>query len=128
MTNDGLIAALKRRREKWIDVAEGKRVKITRPPETEMGALLKVDGDRKLWAVGIEQVQRYVVGWEGYTEADLLGEGVGASDPLPFDAELWRLVCADDVELMTKVADGILNAVVGHLAAKDESAKNSPPA
>ena len=118
-----LAARLREQRMKWVDLADqdGKRVRIIRPTETELGTLFK--GGHLF--VGIEEVKRFVVDWEGFTEADLLGPAIGAADPVPFDAALWAEVVADKVRWVRQLAQDILDHVVSHRLAADEDAKNS---
>lgn len=125
MDSRALLAALKRRREKKVELGNGKSVTFLRPTEADMGAMLAITGDKGTWNVGIEQVRKFVVGWSGFTEADLLGAAIGASDPVEFDAELWAEVCSDDIAWVRQVADAILTSVVDHVVAKDSAAKNS---
>jgi len=128
MDKSALLAARKRSREKTVDLGDGKSVQFRRPPEVDMASLLTGSGDTRTWSVGIEHVRKYVTGWEGFTEADLLGAGVGASDPVPFDPELWDDLCSDNIQWVSKVADAILRAVVDHITQQDAIAKNSVPA
>ena len=123
-----LLAALKRRREKTVDLGDGKTVTFLRPSESEMGGMLDVKGDQAEWNVNIEHVRKCVVGWGGFTAADLLGASIGSSDPVEFSVDLWHEVCADNVEYVTKVARAILTSVVDHISAKGATAKNSEPA
>lgn len=121
-------AALRKRREKWVDTDEGKRVQFRRPTESEMGAHLEVRGQGEsatsTWVIRNDDVFKYVVGWEGYTEADILGAAVGASDPLPFDADLFREFALDNVDLLGKVAKGILDSILAYISEKAAVAKN----
>ncbi|HKX44616.1 MAG TPA: hypothetical protein VJO99_25890 [Burkholderiaceae bacterium] len=128
MDKAALLAARKRSREKTVELEDGKKVFITRPPEADWSGLLTGTGDTRTWSVGIEHVRKYVTGWEGFTEADLLGAGVGASDPVPFDPELWDDVCSDSIQWVGKVAEAILRSVVDHITQQDAIAKNSAPA
>lgn len=131
MSKDILLAQMRRRREQVVPLGGERSVTIVRPPETEFGSMLKhVDVEKKLgtWEVGPEHVRKYTVGWEGFTEADLLGPEIGASDiKVPFDPEVWAAVAADSTEYQQKVADAILKSVVDHLNGKAETAKNSKP-
>ena len=128
MEQRALLAALKRRREKTVDLGGGKTVTFLRPPESEMGGLLKTEGDSRTWLVGVEQVRKYVTGWSGFSEATILGESVGSSDPLEFSADLWAELAADNIEWSSKVAAAILEAVVAHVNAQAATAGNSAPA
>lgn len=131
MSKEILLAQMRRRREQVVSLEGGKSVTIVRPPETEFGSMLKhVDVEKKLgtWEVGIEHVLRYTVNWDGFTEADLLGPEIGASDiKVPFDADVWEAYVRDSTITQQKVADAILKSVVDHLTSKGEAEKNSAP-
>lgn len=131
MSKEILLAQMRRRREQVVPLGDGKSVTIVRPPETEFGSMLKhVDVERKTgtWEVGPEHVRKYTVGWEGFTEADLLGPEIGAGDvKVPFDPEVWDAVAADASDYQRKVADAILKSVVDYLNSKAETSKNSKP-
>jgi len=129
MDRRALLAALKRRREKSVDLGGGKKVFFMRPAESDMPRLLKGDEDAKRWEVTLADVRTYVCGWEGFTEADILGATVGASDvKVDFDAELWSEVVSDDLEMINTVAEAILKSVVDFISEKAEVEKNSAPA
>ena len=123
-----LLLALRRQREVTVKLGGAKKVTFLRPAEVEMAKLLHGTGDTRTWEVGLAEVQSCVVGWDGFTEADVLGQAVGSSDPLAFDAELWALLVADKIDWMRKVADAILKSVVDHINKQDATAKNSEPA
>ena len=128
MADSALVLALRRQREKSVDLGDGKKVTFLRPPEVELTKLLHGEGDTRTWVVGIDEVRAYVVGWSGFTEADILGAAVGSSDPLQFDQALWAELVGDKIEWMRKVADAILKSVVDHINRQAEVAKNSEPA
>lgn len=125
-----LIAQMRTQRQSWVEVApapEGgvaKRVKITRPPENEVSSFVTTtdDGRFTLQATA-EHVSRYVVGWAGITEADLVG-AVGGSDPAPFNPDLWRLVVEDRLDWMRIIAQALLDAILTHRAARTADEKN----
>lgn len=113
-----LIAAVRRRRAQELDLGGGKKIIFTRPPEVEMNSILKFKDGKATWLVDVDHVKKYVVGWDGFTEADLLGAAVGAADPVAFDADLWAAYVEDDNDLVSKVASAILEAVVNHINSK----------
>lgn len=120
-----LIAALRSNRERWVSVAPGKDVKIRRPTEAEFPAFVReVDGRRTL-SVELAHVQRHVVDWRGFTEADLLGATVGVADALPFDALIWAEVVADHLEWLKPAANALLQAITDHVERDEAAAKNS---
>jgi len=119
--SEAIIKRLREARMWWLELEPGKSVRCIRPAEVEVAQHLFEGG--KL-AVGIESVKRFVVDWQGFTEADLLGAAIGSTDPLPFDAALWAEVAADRKEWVAKVASAILEAAVRHHESKAEAAKN----
>lgn len=120
-----LIVALRSARESWVDVAPGKRVKIRRPTEAEFPSFLRKTEAGRGIAVELEHVQRHVVDWEGFTEADLLGPTVGVSDALPFDAAVWSEVVADHIDWMQAAAKALVQSIVDHMTAQADTAGNS---
>lgn len=119
-----LLAQLRKRREKTVDLGEGLSVTFLRPREGEMGPLFQGDGEARVMRVQLEQVCRCVVGWSGFTEATLLGAGVGSSDPLPFDAAVWAEIVTDRVEWFGLVSQAILDSMVEHIERKGTAEKN----
>lgn len=108
-----LAERMRERRMFWVELepgangAEPKRVQLLRPPETQIGRLLK--------GMSIEDAASAAVGWSGFTEADLLGPGVGGSDPAPFSPEAWRELVLDNVAFANKAMGELVAAVAQHL-------------
>lgn len=111
-----LIEAMLAQREQWFDVAPGKRIRLRRPPQAQMHRLREALGARD-WAT-------YATGWEGFTEADFLPPGVGASTPVPFAAELWATLLEDNVAWLPTITSGIVGMVTAHLQEQEQTAKN----
>lgn len=128
MDKSALLAARRRSREKKVTLEEGKTVTIVRPPEAELGALLSGDDQKRTWMIEKEHVRKYTVAWDGIVESDFLGAGVGGSDPVPFDQDLWADLFADNVGWMRKCADAILDSIFEYFAQKAAVEKNSEPA
>ncbi len=110
------IKALREQRLFWVDLGDGLRVQCRRPVETDM--------HRFLGGVNVEHVCEYVAGWEGVTEATLLGEAVGSSDPVPFDRELWAEWARDNAAVCGKVAQAMADAMSAFLSRREAVAKN----
>ena len=119
-----VINKLRAARQSWVELEPGKRVQIIRPPESEIGDFLRDDAGFRSMVAELSQVQKYVGGWEGITEVDLLGAAVGASDPVPFAPELWNEIVADRGDWIKLVAAGLLDAIVKHFEKKAAAAKN----
>lgn len=122
-----LIAQLRAARESWVELGGGKAVRIRRPAEAEFpGFVHVVDGVRQL-RIELAEVQRYVTGWRGFTEGDLLGPTVGNSDPLEFNAEVWAEVVADHADWIAATAEALLKAITGHFDRTQAASGNSQP-
>lgn len=125
-----LIAAMRAQRLSWVvlepakDGRAEKRVQITRPPENDVAAFVsKTDEGLFTLEASAEHVTRYVTGWDGITEADLIGPA-GSSDAAEFHPDLWRIVVEDRLEWMRTIARALLDAILEHRAAKLEDEKN----
>jgi len=116
-----LIKRLREARMQWIDLEEGKQVRIIRPTEVELVQHF-VKGNQI--SAGLDHAVRHVVDWKGFTEADILGAGIGASDPLAFDAELWAEVVSDRIEWVKEVSQAIVKLVVDHQEKTAQDTKN----
>lgn len=121
MQASALLEALLAQRKSWVELEAGKRVQIRRPAQTELGAFIGLD---RTLSVGVKQVQEYVCGWEGITEADVLGPELGASSAAPFAADLWAALVADRPAWAGAAAKGLLDAIVAHQLKESQAAKN----
>lgn len=126
-----LIAAMRAQRLSWVELEAAKdgraekRVQITRPPESAMpDFLVKTEDGGYTLKAELRHVEAYTVGWEGITEADLVGPA-GSSDPAAFAPALWSVVVADKLAWLQAVATAILEAIVKHREALDADTKNS---
>jgi hypothetical protein len=118
-----LIKRLREQRMQWIDIdgLPGKRVRIIRPTEVELAQHFVKAGEI---SVGVDEVRRFVVDWDGFTEADLLGASVGASDPVAFTPELWAEVVSDHIEWVRTLARKLLDAAIEHRTQAGADTKN----
>lgn len=123
MDASALVARLRARREKWVEVepAAGdkpaKEIRIIRPPESEFWRFGQ-DG------ASVDIACDFVTGWRGVTEADLLGEAVGASDPVDFDSALWKEVVRDRTGWLNKAASAVSQSVMDHIEQSKALEKN----
>lgn len=117
MTPEQLIAKLLAQRESWVEVEPGRRVRVRRPDESEM-----VDFRG---GMSVELMLRHVVGWEGFTEADILGPALGAADAaVAFDAALFAVLARDHVAWFEPVSVEIATRIAEHWKAREATAKN----
>ncbi|WKB52312.1 hypothetical protein [Eleftheria terrae] len=120
MDSSVLIQKLRAQRERWVTVGEGKRVCLIRPPEAEMIRFVGKGGMQ----VELEHLRDYVTGWQGITEADLIGEAVGTSDPVPFTRELWTEVISDRLAWVKLLGTELLQSIAEHRLSLQDAEKN----
>jgi len=123
-----LLQQLLEQRRSWVELEPGKRVRITRPPEADVVRRFlrpsATEGGKFAVAITDEDASQYVVGWEGFTEADVLGQGVGGSSQAAFSLDLWRAVSADRYDWLRTVTKGVLDAVIAFQEKRAVDAKN----
>jgi hypothetical protein len=119
MDAQALIKKLHKQRERRVELSEGVSVIVRRPPEADIPSLR--------FGVTLDHLRRYVVGWEGFTEATVLGAAIGANEPVEFDAELWAEIVADRQDWILKVSNELIGAMNAHYEQKLAAAKNSEP-
>ena len=100
----------------WTQLPGGQRVRMLRPVESDLY--------RHAHGVTVDAVCTAACGWEGFSEATLLGAAIGASDPLPFDAALWSAYVRDNVAAAKVCVNALAEAISQHLLSQDETAKN----
>lgn len=124
MTPEQLVAAALAQRSFWVEVADGKRVRVRRPSEHDTRGLLQRDADGKVTGISADlpEVKRFTVDWEGFKECDFTA--AGSSDPAPFSQELWAVWVEDNRKALGTVAQAIIDAVIAHETARLGTEKN----
>lgn len=102
-------------REHKVEVLPGKFVRFLRPLEGEMVEFRA--------GLSLDLVCKQLTGWD-ITEADVLPQGVGSSDLIPFDQEAAREVIGDRSEWYGLIVDKLVEAVTEFYERKAEAAKN----
>lgn len=114
--SDSLRARLLAGREQNLELPSGKSVRVRRPAETQMPAVL-LHG-------GLDDILACVVDWPGWTEADILGPSLGGDSQVPFDSALWADLAKDHTEWCKAVADKVKGMCSEFIAAKEAAGKN----
>lgn len=99
--------------------SHGKTFVVRRPTPLEM---LEMRGR------GVQQsevITRFVTGWEGFSEMDLVSGG--GPDPAPFDPALFAEHIADHPEYWDDIVKAVLDGYQSHEAALEERLKNLAP-
>jgi hypothetical protein len=107
-----LVDKIRKARETGVEVS-GFRFTIRRPTDQEAVNLKS--------ATFIEIAQRFVIGWAGVKELDLIPGGEGVE--VQFDEELWKEWCADRPEFWQPITTAVLDAYQQHRASQDETKK-----
>ena len=113
--SQALINQLRGQRTGRVEVLPGKHLLVIRPAEAQMP---------RFRGMTSELLIGQVIGWDGLTQADLLGASVGSSTPAEFSPELAAEVLADRVEWLGKVSEWLVDAIQAHLEKKAAAAKN----
>ena len=129
MKPEHILKAMRAQRELGVDMGNERRMTLLRPTELEIQRdLIKllpgVDGKPvPQLLIDTDTVHRYVVGWAGYTEADLLGPA-GGSDAAPFAPELVQEWLANNPDDIGKLLDALFGCITAHINARAEASKN----
>ena len=107
-----LIARMRSQRQSWVDLEPGKRVQIIRPPESQLVDFTTSAGlsQSDMVQIILRRSERYVTGWEGFTEADLVG-AAGSGDAIEFTPELWAEVVADKVDWIAAINNALVASI-----------------
>jgi hypothetical protein len=116
MSNNIILQQLRKQRELTIDLSDRLKLTARRPTDLEFTELRQ---STKFGELG----QNYVIGWNGFTENDIVGGG--GSDQAAFDPELWKDYYADHPEHWEKISKSIVDAYLAHASATKNAAKNS---
>lgn len=111
-----LVAKLLAARESWFELEPGKRLKIRRPAEVQMAELRR--------GISVEDLGEFVIDWEGFSQADLLGAAIGSDAVVPFDADVWKVAVADRNKWFNAAAREVIRLMTEHLQSKAEAEKN----
>jgi len=101
-------------------VSAGRKFTVCRPTDLEMLELNRVgpisQGDI---------LHKFVIGWEGFTEADLFPGGTG--EPVPFEKGIFAEWIADHPEHWNDISTAVVDAYKAHKEKQEATAKNSVP-
>lgn len=133
MNAEQILKAMRAQRELCVPMGGAddapKRMTLLRPTDLEvqrdMIKLMPGDGGKPTaqLLLDTDTVHRFVVAWDGYTTADLLGPA-GGSDAAPFSPDLVREWLATHPEDIRKLVDALMGAITEHINTRAEAAKN----
>jgi hypothetical protein len=114
-----LVARVLAQRERWVDLGDGLRVRIRRPDALARARMVGLDR-----VAIIEAALSAAVGWEGFTEARVLGASLGSESAVPFDAALWLVMARDHSTWLHSVLNAYLEMIEQHAEQQEAAAKN----
>ena len=113
-----LIDRIKAARQTRV-TSHGKTFIISRPTDLDMMDLRAKDVKQG------DLITRFVTGWDGFTELDLVSSG--GPDPVAFDAALFAEYIADHPEHWDTIVNSVIDGYKAHQEAVEDSLKNSVP-
>lgn len=91
-------------------------VTVRRPDEAGMVRLKS--------ASPLDIARECVVGWDGWTDADLLPEGVGGNEPAPFSKAIWSVYIGDNLEHAARIESFVIDLITAYFEQKERAGKN----
>lgn len=113
MQANSLVEKIRKSREQHVPVGKYTFI-VRRPTDMEM---LEFRLDRRPIAL-----LRFVIGWEGVTEGDIIPGG--DPHPAPFEADACAEWLSDRMDLFGPVSEAVIAAYEAHRRTQDEAAKN----
>lgn len=109
-----LIERMQRSRERWLELKDGRALLLRRPTVTKLMDLSR--GDRE------ELVRQCLIGWRGFTEADVLPGGGSFQCDFALDVAVeWLL---DRPQVFAEVIDDLHARVLEFVGATEADRKN----
>lgn len=109
-----LIQQVRKQRELKIPLTDKLTITARRPTDLQWA---EISTSGRYFDLG-----KLVVGWDGFTENDIIGGG--GSDPVAFDSELWLEFFEDHSEYWEKVAKSLMDAYKLHADTVRKTEKN----
>jgi hypothetical protein len=72
----------------------------------------------------LDIAREVVVDWKGWTEADLLPEGVGGGDTVPFSRSVWAVYVGDNLAHAAAIETRIVELMRDYFERKEAAGKN----
>lgn len=110
-----LLERIRKGRESAVPIGKHKAT-IIRPTVEQMLALKDAGYSH------LDLAKDYVVGWTGVTEADIISGG--GSEPLEFDADVWREWLADHPEWWSPIGMAVVESFNAYSEYREDAAKN----
>lgn len=108
-------------------IKESRKVEIVIPDTNIVFYATRMTGEefRSIVADNVSDAEisrRFVIGWKGVTEADLI-EGGSAKDEIPFDKDLFNDIIGDHDDWFLYIASNVGRAALDRVSAQASNAK-----
>jgi hypothetical protein len=122
-----LLRQLRAARSFWheLDTPPRRALQIRRPTEDQIVSWQDVfTAEIKNLARLRQAATEVVVGWRGFTEADILGPTVGSDVAVDFDRDLFIEWAIDDLLMLAEVSNKAVQSFIEHRDKKAAAEKN----
>lgn len=125
MDQTAIIKKIREARSIWIELGDGKKIQIIRPTELQayQKFFKKNEDGKSVFALEFDAVKEFVTAWDGFTEADILGQEIGSSDKIDYQPEFFDEVLADRIEWVPIIVGGLIAEIEKAQKKKAESIK-----
>ena len=131
MKPEAILAAMRKQREFVVDLGGDKRVTLRRPTELEIQTVFvklqpgatPEDPPKSVLMADPATIHLYAVGWQGVTEADLIGTAGGDAEA-PFDVHLLQEWLSEHPDYTVLLLKDLLESIVSHINAQVAAEKN----
>ena len=125
MDQTAIIKKIRDARSIWIELGDGKKIQIIRPTELQAYQKFYKKNDTGLMVFSLEfdAVKEFITAWDGFTEADILGQEIGSSDKIDYQPAFFDEVLADRIEWVPIIVGGLIAEIVKAQKKKADSVK-----
>lgn len=113
MDQTAIIKKIREARSIWIELGDGKKIQIIRPTELQAYQKFYKNNDAGLMVFSLEfdAVKEFITAWDGFTEADILGQEIGSSDKIDYQPEFFDEVLADRLDWVPLIVGGLISEI-----------------
>lgn len=125
MDQTAIIKKIREARSIWIELGDGKKIQIIRPTELQAyQKFYKKNGaGLMVFSLEFDAVKEFITAWDGFTEADILGQEIGSSDKIDYQPEFFDEVLADRIEWVPTIVSGLISEIEKAQKKKADSVK-----
>ena len=113
MEQTAIIKKIREARSIWIELGDGKKIQIIRPTELQAyQKFYKNNGSGSMqFSLEFDSIKEFITAWDGFTEADILGQEIGSSDKIDYQPEFFDEVLADRLDWVPLIVGGLISEI-----------------